>query len=60
MKILGQKSSNSQTVSLNGLCQEMNIFFKAGNNKKIINLLALVVLFPIFCFLVDEKLNLKF
>jgi hypothetical protein len=37
----------------------MNIFLKAFNNKYVLSVHALIV-FTIFCSLVDEKINLKF
>ncbi len=39
---------------LQGLCQQMNIFLRDYNNKLELSVHALVV-FTIFCFLVDEK-----
>ena len=43
---------------LQGLCHEMNIFLRDYNNKLVISVHALVV-FTLFCFLVDEKNKLK-
>ncbi len=48
--------------ALKRLCHEINIlkifFFKVYNNKEVLFVYVLIV-FTIFCFLVDEKINLK-
>ncbi len=42
-------------VTLKRLCQEINIFLKAYDNKKVLSLHALIVLVIKKFFLVDEK-----
>ena len=56
--MLIQLATDGQYLGLKGLCHEMNICLKAYNNKWVLSVHALIV-FTIFCSLVDEKIKIK-